>query len=92
LGGTPIEGTRMTGKLYRAWMDIKAALTNKDRKVILSSCEFGEDVALKNYEDALKENSLGSHLYGLISYQYSILKGEHDKVKKLRDAMVSVRI
>src|ERR1044071_8103095 len=39
LGGTPIEGTTVSGKFYRAWMDIKAALTSKDRKTILNSCE-----------------------------------------------------
>src|SRR3989344_995229 len=41
LGGTPIEGTTVSGKIYRAWMDVKAALTSKDRKAILNSCEFG---------------------------------------------------
>jgi hypothetical protein len=33
--GTPEEGTRITGKFFRVWMDVKAALTNKDRKAIL---------------------------------------------------------
>ena len=44
LGGTPVEGTKTTGKFFRAWMDVKAALTNKDREAILNSCEHGEDV------------------------------------------------
>jgi uncharacterized protein (TIGR02284 family) len=42
LGGTPVEGTTTSGKLYRVWMDVKAALTSKDRTAILNSCEFGE--------------------------------------------------
>src|SRR6476659_7683219 len=45
LGGEPIDGTSTSGKVYRAWMDVKSALTSKDRKAILNSCEFGEDVA-----------------------------------------------
>jgi len=88
LGGTPIEGTRTTGKLYRAWMDIRAALTNKDRKAILKSCETGEDVAVHNYEDALKEASLESSVYSLISKQYATIKSEHDKVRNMRDVLV----
>lgn len=88
LGGTPIQGTRTTGKLYRAWMDIKAALTNKDQKAILNSCEYGEDVAVKNYEDALKDHPLGSALYGLIYNQYVMIKAEHDKIKARRDTLV----
>src|SRR5690349_19819739 len=46
LGGTPAEGTKTSGKFFRAWMDVKAAITGKDRKAILSSCEFGEDAAV----------------------------------------------
>lgn len=88
LGGTPIEGTRNTGKLYRAWMDVKAALTGKDRKAILNSCEFGEDVAVKNYADTLKDEAVDSSLYPLISNQYNLIKADHNKVKTLRDVLV----
>lgn len=45
LGGTPTESTKITGKFFRAWMDVKAALAGNDQKTILSSCEFGEDHA-----------------------------------------------
>lgn len=87
LGGKPVTGTRNTGKLYRTWMDIKAALTNKDRKAILNSCEYGEDVAVKNYEDALKDKNITSPAYNIINNQYSKIKTEHDKIKGLRDKM-----
>lgn len=88
LGGKPVEGTRNTGKLYRAWMDLKAALTNKDRKAIINSCEFGEDIAIKNYEDALRNAELESSVYNLINSQYSRIKSEHDKIRALRDDLV----
>ncbi len=45
LGGKPAEGTLASGKFFRVWMDVKAALTGKDRKAILNSCEYGEDIA-----------------------------------------------
>ncbi|MGQ0829300.1 MAG: ferritin-like domain-containing protein, partial [Bacteroidota bacterium] len=48
------DETKISGKFYRAWMDVKSALTGKNRKTILSSCEFGEDVALKTYNDVLE--------------------------------------
>src|ERR1700741_755293 len=31
LGGQATDGTKNTGKMFRVWMDIKAALTGKDR-------------------------------------------------------------
>ena len=43
LGGEPQDGTTVSGKLYRAWMDIKATFTGKDRTSLLESCEAGED-------------------------------------------------
>lgn len=89
LGGTPIEGTRAIGKLYRAWMDIRAALSNKSRKAILKSCEFGEDIAVKNYEKAIKNIPSESTIYGIISKQYAVIRSDHDKIKDLRDAAVS---
>jgi uncharacterized protein (TIGR02284 family) len=88
MGGKPVEGTRNTGKLYRAWMDVKAALTNKDRKAILNSCEYGEDVAVKNYEDALKDMTAGGELYNMINNQFVTVKEGHNKIKKLRDELV----
>ena len=62
LGGTPAKGTKVSGKFFRAWMDVKAAITGKDRKAILESCEYGEDQALKTYESVLEDDS--EHLNG----------------------------
>src|SRR5258708_1537681 len=45
-GGNPTDGTALSGKVYRAWMDVRAALAVNDRKAVLKSCEFGEDIAV----------------------------------------------
>lgn len=84
LGGTPEEGTRTTGKFFRVWMDVKAALTSKDRKTILKSCEYGEDVAVDTYEKALSDSGdVSSILYTLIESQYLLIKNDHNKVKNM---------
>jgi uncharacterized protein (TIGR02284 family) len=54
LGGNPSDGTTNSGKIYRVWMDLKAAITGKDRQTILNNCEFGEDAAQKAYDMAFK--------------------------------------
>ena len=92
LGGTPTEGTRTTGKFFRVWMDVKAALTGKDRKVILNSCEYGEDVAKGTYEKALENNveNLNAEQQAMLKAQHTLLKADHDKVKSMRDALVEV--
>jgi uncharacterized protein (TIGR02284 family) len=81
------DETKTTGKLYRAWMDVKAAITSKDRKAILSSCEFGEDVAKKHYEEALMHpHGVSSDALEVIRKQSESIKKGHDTIKSLRDS------
>lgn len=89
LGGKPEEGTKMSGKFFRAWMDVKAAITGKDRKSILNSCEFGEDEAVKTYEDVLENDvdKLSLEHKMLVEKQYGFIKADHDRIKKLRDSI-----
>jgi uncharacterized protein (TIGR02284 family) len=86
LGGKPETGTTNSGKIYRAWMDVKATFTGNDRKSILASCEFGEDAAQKAYDAALTtDEELPSDVRQLIANQKASLKTSHDVIKKYRD-------
>jgi uncharacterized protein (TIGR02284 family) len=88
LGGTPIEGTTTSGKFFRVWMDIKSAITGSDRKTIVNSCEYGEDVAVETYNDALSHGEdLTPEQLMMIREQHSAIKANHDKIKNLRDVM-----
>ena len=88
LGEDIEKGTTNSGKIYRAWMDVKAAISGNDRKAVLESCEFGEDAAQNAYKSALGEDGLPAHVHALISDQKAILRVSHDKIKALRDAQV----
>jgi|SRR5687768_13177739 len=90
LGGTPAEGTKISGKFFRTWMDVKAAITGKDRKAIFSSCEFGEDVAVNTYKKVLKDDTeeLTQDQIALVEEQYDLIKADHDTVKGLRDSLI----
>jgi uncharacterized protein (TIGR02284 family) len=89
-GVDPKEGTTTSGKFYRAWMDIKAALTGKDKKAIISSCEFGEDVAKDTYKDVLHDlNTASETVRSVIQKQYAEIREAHDKIKVMRDSLVS---
>lgn len=86
LGGDPADGTTNSGKIYRVWMDLKAAISGKDRKAILDNCEFGEDAAQKAYDMALNADvEFEPSLRDLIVKQKATLKAGHDEVKRLRD-------
>ena len=91
LGGEPSEGTTVSGKFFRKWMDVKAALTGKDRKAILNSCEYGEDVAKGIYEKTLNNNAddISAELQTMIKAHHTLLVADHDKVKFMRDAVLA---
>jgi uncharacterized protein (TIGR02284 family) len=86
LGGDAADGTTNSGKIYRVWMDLKAAITGHDRKTVLNNCEFGEDAAQKAYDTALNSDTeLEPSIRDLIVRQKAALKVGHDEVKRLRD-------
>jgi len=80
------DETTNSGKLYRVWMDLKAALTGKDRKGILASCEFGEDAAKKTYDEVLEHSeNLSAVVLDTIRRQREEIQKGHDTVKSMRD-------
>lgn len=85
LGSAADTGTTSSGKIYRAWMDVKAVFTGHDRKTILNNCEFGEDAAQKAYKTALEDDDLSANLREIISQQKAELRVSHDEIKSLRD-------
>lgn len=81
------DETKTTGKLFRLWMDIKAAVTSNDRKAILSSCEFGEDAAKNEYKSVLeKSGELPVDALSVITKQNAEILKSHDQIKSMRDA------
>jgi uncharacterized protein (TIGR02284 family) len=92
LGGNPADGTTNSGKIYRVWMDLKAAISGKDRKAILDNCEYGEDAAQKAYDIALNSDvELEPSLRDLVVRQKAVLKTGHDEVKRLRDLQAAIK-
>lgn len=85
-GAEPAEGTTGRGKIYRAWMDVKATFGGDDRKGILSSCEFGEDAAQRAYRSALDDGDIAGSARRVIESQKTVLKEAHDKIKQMRDS------
>jgi uncharacterized protein (TIGR02284 family) len=84
-GETPEQGTTARGKIYRAWMDVKATFSKNDRKTALESCEFGEDAALRAYNSVLNDPELETGVRQLLLQQEATIKQSHDRIKALRD-------
>lgn len=87
MGGEAESGSTTMGKIYRAWMDVKATFTGKDRTGIIAACEFGEDQAQKAYDEALATDAdMDTETRQLITSQKETLQKSHDTIRALRDA------
>ncbi len=89
LGGKAEEGTKVSGKFFRAWMDLKSALAGKDRKSVLNSCEQGEERAIETYKNVFEDKSehLTSEQQSMVRDQYSSIKSDQGKIRSLQHAL-----
>ena len=85
MGAEVENGTTTSGKIYRAWMDVKAVFTGHDRHTVLANCEAGEDAAKKAYRTALEHEALPAYIRELLVQQEGALLASHDEIKSLRD-------
>ncbi|MVT07029.1 ferritin-like domain-containing protein [Chitinophaga tropicalis] len=85
-GSDAENGTSIYGRIYRAWIDVKATFTGHDRHSILAACEYGEDAAQRTYEDILRSAiSMPYSVRELIANQKGALRSSHDTVKTYRN-------
>lgn len=82
------DSTTGSGKIYRAWMDVKSAFQGHSEKSALELSEFGEDAAQKAYEEALSTDNLPGSTRQLLLTQKAKLKESHDVIKRNRDMQV----
>lgn len=89
LGGKAEEGTKVSGKFFRAWMDVKSALSSNDRKAILNSCEEGEDRAIETYQDVFEDKSkyLTSEQHTMVRDQYNSIKSDQSRIRSMQNAL-----
>ncbi len=84
-GNAETSGTTASGKIYRAWMSVKAVFSGESRHAVLSNCERGEDAAQKAYSDALQTDKLPAFLREMLTSQQDTLKESHDEIRDLRN-------
>jgi uncharacterized protein (TIGR02284 family) len=87
LGGEMRTDTTTSGKIYRAWMDVKAVFSGHDRRAVLSNCEFGEDAAQRAYDAALHPDHVPTYLKKIFQEQKVSFRSVHNDIRTLRDQL-----
>ena len=85
LGGDAETSGSVAAAVHRGWIDLKAAVTGKDDAAIITECERGEQLAVKNYEDALAKG-LPADVRAIVERQYQGAVQNLERVRALGDA------
>ena len=84
LGGNPEDdGTALAGA-HRGFLNLKAAVTNRDDRAIVNEVERGEDHIKEKFEDALKDDKLSSETRRVDETCFGSIKSGHDEMSQIK--------
>ena len=85
-GGRPqLEGS-VAGSLHRGWVAARTMLSGYRDETILEECERGEDLALRQYADAIA-NPLPADVHAMLQRHLAGVSRTHDQIRRLREEM-----
>ena len=87
LGGNPEDDGSFLGKTHQRFEDLKAAVTGRDEKAIITEVERGEDYLKEKWQAALRSGTLHGETHDLVERCYQSVKSGHDQVSQLKHSM-----
>lgn len=85
-GGQPEAEGSVAGAVHRGWVAARTLLSGYRDETILEECERGEDLALRQYADAIA-NPLPADLHSLLQRHLEGVSRTHDQIRRLRDEL-----
>lgn len=77
--------TPVLASIHYFWMKLRAFVTRGTPQVILHECERGDQVALRNYQSALRSN-LPATIRPIVTQQYNHVQSTYLRVRVLQNA------
>lgn len=69
LGGEVDKGTTVLADMHRAWIKLKDVFSTNDEIALLAEAERGEENALEEYDEAIKQLTGFEHAFSVVSAQ-----------------------
>lgn len=82
-GGEAEDVTTAAGAIHRAWIDIKNSFSGNKDESTLENVVFGEDAAIKAYQNALDSGDLTGECSRKIQDQLHHLKASYNKFENI---------
>ena len=83
LGGDPEDDTSVKADVHRGWINLKTALTGNDDEAVLEECIRGEEAALKEYDNVLKDYEVPQGLRNKMKNQRDQIQQAHTELQSL---------
>lgn len=83
LGGDPKDDTSVAADLHRGWINFKSAIAGHDEESVLEECIRGEEAALSEYDDVMKDYEIPQGLRNKIQTQRDQIQQNHTELKSL---------
>jgi uncharacterized protein (TIGR02284 family) len=87
LAGNPEQSGSVSGALHRGWINIRTVVSGNDEAAIVAEAERGEDVAVRAFESALREN-LPPEVKPVVDRASARVKAAHDRVREIEQTGV----
>ena len=84
-GGEPVpKGGTVAGALHRSFLDLKAAVTNRNRRGVLDEVARGESFAEAVYDKALRAE-MPDDVRQIIQHQHNAVRDSRDRARRLSE-------
>jgi uncharacterized protein (TIGR02284 family) len=87
LGSQAVMAGTIAGALQQGWTNIQSAVTGGDEKALLAECVRGEELARKDYEDALQQD-LSADVRALVQRQLAGILAVRDRLGTPTEAAI----
>jgi uncharacterized protein (TIGR02284 family) len=83
LGEKPAASEHLSAKLHRGWIGLKESVVGDKDRAIIFEAEAGEDAAMKNYTEALKQ-PLPPDVQAVVQRQFAGVQEAHGMIRDLK--------
>ena len=89
LGGNPEDDGTLAAGAHRAFLDLKATVTDRDDEAVIKEVERGEDHIKAKFEEALRDDKLAPETRSVIESGFQSVKSGHDQMSALKHGITA---
>lgn len=87
LGKQPQPDAIQNERGYHAWSNVRDYISGKDDYAVAAEAEHGDDIAITNYKNVLRDHELPQNIRSFVEKQYEQVQASHNKIVDIRQSI-----